>query len=141
MAPGIFTLSEIKQRLKEPLYKNSFFLLLNSFLTGILGFAFWIVVARFYSPVEVGIVSALIAATMLLAVLSRLGFDMGLIRFLSAAEDKVGMINSCLTITCLASLILSLIFAAGLDFWSPALSFIRGDISFLLSVSNIGFSN
>lgn len=127
------SLSEVKHRLKEPLYKNSFFLLLNSGLGAILGFVFWIVAARFYPPAEVGIVSALIAAMMLLAAFSRLGFDMGIIRFLSAEEDKPGMINSCLTITCLASLILSLVFVAGLDFWSPALSFIREDIPFLIS--------
>ena len=133
MVLGIPTLSKIRRHLKEPLYKNAFFLLLNSVLAGILGFVFWIVAARFYSPDEVGVVGALIAAIMLLSLFSRLGFDMGLIRFLPAAEDKAGMINSCLTITCIASLIMSLVFAAGLDFWSPALSFIREDISFLLS--------
>jgi O-antigen/teichoic acid export membrane protein len=99
----------------------------------VLGFVFWIVAARFYSPSEVGIVSALIAAMMLLAAFSRLGFDMGVIRFLAAEPDKPRMINSCLTITCLASLILSLVFVAGLDFWSPALSFIRTDVPFLIS--------
>jgi len=52
------------------------------------------------------------------------------------------MINSCLTITCIASLIMSLVFAAGLDFWSPALSFVREDISFLLSfiIFTVAFS-
>jgi len=78
-------------------------------------------------------VSALMAAMMLLAAFSRLGFDMGVIRFLAAERDKAGMINSCLTITCLTSLSLAVIFAAGLDFWSPALSFIREDLPFLIS--------
>ena len=127
------TLSEVKHRLKEPLYKNSFFLLLNSGLGGIVGFVFWIVAARFYSPAQVGMVSALIAAMMLLAVFSRLGFDMGVIRFLAAEKDKLGMINSCLTITCLTSLILAIVFAAGLDLWSPALCFIREDLPFIIS--------
>lgn len=126
-------LSEVKHRLKEPLYKNSFLLLLNHGVGAILGFAFWIVAARYYPPSQVGVVSALIAAIMLLVAFSRLGFDMGLIRFLPGEKDKSGIINSCLTITCLASLILSLVFAAGLDFWSPALSFIRGNIPFLVS--------
>ena len=125
--------SEVKHRLKEPIYRNSFFLLLNSGLGGILGFVFWIVAARFYPPAQVGMVSALLAAMMLLAAFSRLGFDMGVIRFLAAEKDKPGMINSCLTITCLASLILAVIFSAGLDLWSPALSFIREDIPFMIS--------
>lgn len=126
-------LSKVKDHFKEPLFKNSFFLLLNSGVGAILGFVFWIVAARFYSPAEVGVVSALLAAMMFLTAFSRLGFDMGVIRFLSAEEDRPGMINSCLTITCLASLVLSLVFAAGLDFWSPALSFIHEDIPFLIS--------
>jgi len=123
----------LKGLFKESLYQNSFFLMATGGLGGVLGFVFWIVAARFYTPSEVGIASALIAAMMLLGTFSRLGFDIGIIRFLSAEEDKRGMINSCLTIAGLASLILSLIFAAGLDFWSPALSFIRTDIPFLLS--------
>ena len=126
-----FSLSEIKAHLRDSLYRNSFFLLLNRALGAGLGFAFWIVAARFYSPVEVGIISALIAAMMLLASFSRLGFDMGIVRFLSAAKDKSGIINSCLTITCLASLAAAIIFVAGLDFWSQALSFIRQDWQFL----------
>lgn len=130
---AIPSVSEVRHRLKEPLYKNSFFLLLNSGTSSILGFVFWILAARFYSPSQVGVISALVAAIMLLATFSRLGFDMGVIRFLSTTEDKAGMINACLTITGLASLTLSVIYVAGLDFWSPALSFIHTDMLFLVS--------
>lgn len=131
-------LSELNRYVKEPFYKNSFFLLLNNGSGAVLGFVFWVVAARFYPPEEVGVASALIAAMMLLATLSRLGFDMGIIRFLPAEADKKGMINSCLTVTGLASLIMCLIFVAGLDFWSPALSFIRKDIPFMIVF--IGFT-
>ena len=125
-------LSELKRYVKEPLYKNSFFLLLNNSSGAVLGFVFWVVAARFYPPEEVGVASALIAAMMLLASLSRLGFDMGVIRFLPAETDKKGMVNSCLTITVFASLVMCLIFIAGLNFWSPALSFIHKDIPFMI---------
>ena len=127
------SLWKLKHRLKEPIYKNSFFLLLNNSAGSVLGFVFWIVAARLYSPSQVGVASALVAGLMLLVAFSRLGFDIGLIRFLPGEKDKVVIINSCLTITCLASLILSLIFAAGLDFWSPALSFLHQNIPFLVS--------
>ena len=80
-----------------------------------------------------GVASALVAGLMLLVAFSKLGFDIGLIRFLPGAKDKVGIINSCLTITCLVSLVLSLVFTAGLDFWSPALSFLHQNIPFLVS--------
>ncbi len=126
-------LSEVKHRLKEPLYRNSFFLMVNNGLGGVLGFIFWIIAARFYSPSQVGIVGALLAAMMLVSSFSKIGFDMSIIRFLSDEEDKQGMINSCLTITSIATLIFSLIFAAGLNFWSPALSFLHQNIAFLIS--------
>ena len=136
------SLSEVKQRLREPLYKNSFFLLLSSGIGSILGFVFWIVTARLFPASEVGTVSALIAAMALVAGFSRFGFGVGIIRFLSAEEDKTGMINSCLTIVALASLVVSLIFVAGLNFWSPALSFLHQDMPFLISfiVFSVAFS-
>jgi len=87
---AIPSLLEVKGRFKDPLYKNSFFLMATGGLGGVLGFVFWIVAARFYTPSEVGIASALIAAMMLLGTFSRLGFDIGIIRFLSAEEDKRG---------------------------------------------------
>ena len=125
-------ISEVKQRIKQPLYKNSFFLLLNNSMGGVLGFVFWILVARFYPPADVGNVSALIASVMFLVAFSRLGFDMGIIRFISSEKDKPLLINSCLTITGLVSLTLALIYVAGLDFWSPALSFIHDNVAFLI---------
>ena len=128
----IHRLSEVRQYAKEPLYKNSFYLLINNGSGAILGFVFWVIAARFYQPEDVGVASALIASMMLLTALSRLGFDMGIIRFLPAEADKKGMINSCLTISCLASLTMCLVFVAGLGFWSPALSFIQKDLPLMV---------
>ena len=52
------SLPDIKNYLKETLYRNSLFLLLNNGVVAILAFVFWIVAARFYSTSQVGIVSA-----------------------------------------------------------------------------------
>ena len=127
------SLPEVKKYLREPIYKNSFFLLLSSGIGSILGFVFWIIAARLYTTSEVGTVSALIAAMALVAGFSRFGFGVGIIRFLSAEKDKIGMINSCLTIIGLVSLVISLVFVAGLNLWSPALSFMHQDMPFLIS--------
>jgi len=45
----------IKQHLQDPLYKNAYFLMAREAATAVLGLVFWIVVARFYSPAEVGL--------------------------------------------------------------------------------------
>jgi O-antigen/teichoic acid export membrane protein len=111
---------------QAPLYKNAFYIIINSVLTGIVGLIFWILAARFYHTEDVGLASAVISAMMLLALLSTLGLDYGLIRFLpDSGKDANIMVNSCLTINGLVSIIVALIFIAGLGFWSPALLFLR----------------
>ena len=95
-----------------------------------LGFFFWMVVARFYNEAEVGWGAATISAISLMALLSVPGFDAALIRFLPKVEKPRDMINSCLTISGIIALVLSIIFVIGLDIWSPALSFIKENAIF-----------
>ena len=116
------------------LYRNSLYLMLNSLLTALLGFVFWIVVARFYEPADVGLAAALIATIGLLANFSTLGLHIGVVRFLpGAGEGSVKMINSCLTLSGLASVVAAVVFIVGLPFWSPALLLIRQHPIFLAS--------
>jgi len=118
------------ERLKQlwgiPLYSNAFYLMVTGVLTNFLSFAFWIVVARFYSAADVGLASAVIAAMGLVAAFAHLGLGMGLIRFLPHSGEKANsLINTALTIGTLASILGVFIFITGLNFWSPALLFIR----------------
>jgi O-antigen/teichoic acid export membrane protein len=98
----------------------------------VLGFVFWIIVARFYPAEDVGLASAAIAATGLLALFSYLGLGAGLIRFLpGSGKDASSMINTAFTVGVLASLLAISIFVAGLGFWSPSLLFLRQDPLYL----------
>ena len=126
------TRTELKQHLNDPLFKNSYFLMATTVIGSLLGFIFWMLVARYYTPHDVGLATALISAANLLVVFSLLGFEFGILRFLPDEKDKQGMINSCLTITFLFSIILSAIFISGVDTWSPALSFVYESMPFLL---------
>ena len=123
---------ELKQHLNDPLFKNAYFLMFSSLTSAGSGFFFWLIAARFYSTSEVGLASAIIAAMGLLGMLSMLGFDISLVRFLPEREDKTELINSCLTISFVVSLALALIFIAGIEIWSPALSIIRENKILLL---------
>ncbi len=107
--------NELKQHLNDPLFKNAYFLMLSSVTSAGAGFFFWLIAARFYSTEEVGLVSAIIAAMGLISMLSLLGFDISLVRFLPEREDKKELINSCLTISFIFSLALTLIFIAGIS--------------------------
>jgi len=120
----------IVEHIKSPLYRNSFFLMANTVVTSGLGFFFWMVVARFYTEAEVGWGAAIISSISLLAMLSVPGFGAALIRFLPKAENPQAMINSCLTISGVIAVALSVVFVAGLDIWSPALAFIKENIIF-----------
>jgi O-antigen/teichoic acid export membrane protein len=121
------------QHLKDPLYRNSYFLMANTVVSTGLGLIFWMIIARIYNDADVGLGTAVISAIGLLVLLSKLGFDTAIIRFLSKAEKPVELINSYLTIPVVASLLIAVIFVIGVNIWSPALSFIRGNIIFAIA--------
>lgn len=123
----------LRLHLKDPLYRNSYYLMANTVVTSALGYFFWIIVARFYTETEVGMGSAIISAILLLVSLSKLGFDIGIIRFLSKAEKPSELINSCLTINVIVSLFVAAIFVVGVNIWSPVLAFIKENIIFALA--------
>ena len=125
-----------KERLKKlwqvSLYSNAFYLMIAGATNAILGFVFWILAARFYSPEAVGLASATISAVGLLVMFCSLGLGMGLIRFLPhSGESASSMVNTVFTIGVLASIVAAAIFVAGLGFWSPALLFLRQNSIYL----------
>jgi O-antigen/teichoic acid export membrane protein len=133
-AAHIITSKErIKQLFHIPLYSNAFYLMLSTAITAILGFLFWIIVARFYTEAEVGLASAIISSICLLSSLGYVGLNFSLIRFLPQAEKPQELINTCFTLSGLISVVLAGIFIAGLQWWSPALAFIKESAVFSLA--------
>lgn len=126
-AARIFTTKEgLKGLYGVSLYRNAIYLMTNSAVLALTGFLFWMAAARLYPVEAVGLASAAIAAIGLLTLLSTLGLDYGLIRFLPRSGEKArDMINSCFTVGGLISIALAFIFVAGLGIWSPALLPIR----------------
>ncbi|MEK6838909.1 MAG: hypothetical protein AABY08_04130, partial [Candidatus Thermoplasmatota archaeon] len=78
-----------------------------------------------------GLGATLLSTLLFLSGVATLGLPIGIIRFLPAEQDKVGLINASLTVSGLVSLVLGLVFLAGLDLWAPALSFLRSDPLFV----------
>jgi len=125
--------TQLKRYLEDPLYRNSLFLMATTAVTAGLGFFFWMIVARYYTEYEVGVAAAIISAVKLLALISTLGMDIALIRFLPKAREPGEMINSCFTVCGIVALAVSGIFIAGLNLWSPAIVFVREKAMFLLA--------
>ncbi|MFC2017871.1 lipopolysaccharide biosynthesis protein [Chloroflexota bacterium] len=127
----------VKSIYKVSLYRNASYLMANSGVTAILGVVFWIVAARFYSDADVGLGAALISAGMLLSFIGTLGLGFGIIRFLPESNDKSRLLNSSFTITIITSIVVALIFLAGLPLWSPKLMFVRENPAYFAAF--IGF--
>lgn len=115
------------------LYTNAFFLSLKSLSNALLGFLFWNLMARTFTPAQVGVGSALIAASNLIGALANLGLGVGMIRFVPEVEDRAKqLINSAFTLALIVGVAGSLVFLAGLDFWSPALVFLKEKLLYLI---------
>jgi len=69
-----------------PLYSNAFYLMLNTGVMALFGLFFWIVVVRFYTEAEVGLGSAIISAMSLLSIISLVGLNVSLVRFLPHSD-------------------------------------------------------
>ena len=124
----------IRKLLRISLYRNAGYLMLASGVNSLSGFVFWAVAARLYPAEGVGLAAAAISAIGLLALLSTLGMDYGLIRFLPGSGDKAkNILNSCFTLSGLVSVALAVIFLAGLKLWSPALLRIQQNPVFFIS--------
>jgi O-antigen/teichoic acid export membrane protein len=120
------------QSLRDPLRRNSLFLLTTHGIIGLFGFFFWRIAEGRYDTEAVGSATALVSAVLLLHTLARLGLDIGLIRFLPDETDKPAMINTSFTIVGLFSAVLALVFVLGVRIWAPALAFVRANAWYAL---------
>jgi len=122
------------EQLRLPLFRNAGYLWLNTIVLSGFGFVFWGTTARLYPADAVGYGASAIAAMTLVAGFSHLGLGFGIIRFLpERRESAVGLINSALLATAIASLLASAIFLLGLDLWAPDLDLVRNHPVFLIT--------
>lgn len=94
------------------------------------GFFFWMIVAGFYTEAEVGFSSAIISAINLIALVSLVGLNTSLVRFLPHADKPQELMNTCYTLSGLISLVVAAILIVSLGFWSPALAFVKQNAIF-----------
>jgi O-antigen/teichoic acid export membrane protein len=80
--------SLISRQWSNPLSRGGLALLVNTGLTGVLGFAYWIIAARLSSTYAVGVAGALVAASTLFSGLGQLNMSGMLMRFLPKAGGK-----------------------------------------------------
>ena len=77
-----------RRQWSDPLSRGGLALLINTALTAVLGFGYWIIAARLFSTYAVGVAGALVAATTLFSGLGQLNLSGMLMRFLPKAGGK-----------------------------------------------------
>jgi O-antigen/teichoic acid export membrane protein len=113
--------------IKDSLYQNAFFIMLNSVLLSGFGFIFWLVAARLYSPEQVGFGSTLMSAMELITSFALLGLNIGIVRFLGKEKDK-GVVISSYAFLAASSILFSIVFVAVAPIFVPALRILTADL-------------
>lgn len=107
------------------LYNNAFYLMLNHITNSMLGFIFWNIMTRFFSPDQVGIGSSLVAASGFLGILANMGLGACLIRYIPDKGKYAGsLINNSLTLVGLVAIAGTFVFLINIRYLSPELSFV-----------------
>jgi O-antigen/teichoic acid export membrane protein len=122
----------------DSLFRNSIYLMLSTGVQAVFGFVFWLLVARLYTPAEIGIGSTLISASVFISYVSLLGFNNTLIKFLPSSRSRSEKISSSFILVSGAALIVSFAYIMLLSCFAPKLDFIKE--SFFLSIAFIFLS-
>ena len=123
----------LKNLYKSSLYRNAFFLVINSTIMSGLGFFFWTLATRLFNSYEVGLARTLITSMTLIGSISLFGFDDALIRYLGTSKVKNLKINSIFSICALISFIISVVFVIVAIGFIPQISFISKNLLLALS--------
>ncbi len=132
-----FLKDKYNQIMGDSLYKNSIYLMVSSGVMAGFGFFFWLICARLFAAEDVGLATTLISVMGLIASISVLGLNSGLVRYLPTSKEKNKKINTCFTIVALVAVIVSCVFLLGLEKFSPSLMFLKHNI--ILSFAFIFF--
>lgn len=81
-------LTWLRNHWQDPLYRNGYFLMLNSASAAGFGFLFWMIAARVYDRATVGWGVGVVSAMTLAALLGKFGVDAALIRYVPAAGTR-----------------------------------------------------
>lgn len=101
-------------------------------MVSLVGFVYWIINARLYSPEEIGLAVTLISATSLVTNFSLVGLNNSIVKYLPKSKDPNNVINTILLAIVISSFIAAVIFLLGLNVFFPKILFIRENFFYAL---------
>lgn len=119
----------------DSLYRNSLWLMAGSFAMAGIGFIYWLVASKLYSPTEVGLAATFFSAVSLINGFATLGFNITLLRYLPASSSKDREVNTAFTVVASAALVLGIIYLLGLSIWTDKLLFLRNTLPIFVGVA------
>jgi O-antigen/teichoic acid export membrane protein len=93
--------------LSSPLGRNAIFLLVGQVMVMLSGFTFWAIASRLSEASAVGIAGSLILASALVATVSVVGANQGLVRFLPSTSSPSRMLATAVSIVTVATIIVA----------------------------------
>jgi O-antigen/teichoic acid export membrane protein len=120
----------LAQARSDHLLRNSFFIVASTATMGGLGFVFWLLGARLFTPHQIGLATTLTSATVLISYLSLLGFNSTFIRFLPTSDNRDAEINTGLTCVLLAGIVGATAYIVVVPWFVPALAFARDSVAY-----------
>lgn len=94
----------------DSLFRNSTYLILSTGVQSALGFFFWILCSKLYTPHDIGLATSMIAASNLILSTSMLGFSNVIIRYLPTSTQPNHQISNAFIITGIAGTLTTTIF-------------------------------
>lgn len=118
-------LDAAREHFNTPLFRNAYALIVNTGITAMLGFIYWVVAARLFSTRDVGLAAAAISAMTLLAGISLFNLEAVMVRFIPIAGRQTRTLVVAVYLGCTAAaVVVAAIFLAGLQIWEPSLGFL-----------------
>jgi O-antigen/teichoic acid export membrane protein len=119
-------LSALAVRLRtDHLVRNSLYLILSTAVQAGLGFAFWIIAARLFSPVDVGRAGSLISATVIVAFLALLGLNSTFVRFLPIEANRDALMTAGILLVGICGAVIGLGYVLLTPLIAPKLAFVE----------------
>jgi len=117
-------LAWLRSHWRDPLYRNGYYLMLNSLTGAGFGFLFWMVAARLYTQAEVGTAVGVVSAMTLAALFGKFGVDAALIRYVPTADrrGRLKLLAESLALTSVLTLTLAVGMVGLFPTLSPALA-------------------
>jgi O-antigen/teichoic acid export membrane protein len=124
---------QLRDHLRDPLYRTGYLLTIGTGLGALLGFVFWALAANDYPAKVVGRNAAAISAMMLVSGICSLGLNAVLVRYLpTAGRATRALIVRTYALTAALALVLGAVAALTSGIWSPRLSFLANDPEWLI---------